>query len=147
MTSLCLNVLGWTVIAVLWMVIVAGLGYPFGRFVVGPLIKRIRRWHRDRFRRKWRKGKWVPYCDVEPEGSTLAHYMAISPIHPWGTGIKRCWRHKLVNPALIATDYQQVIPVNRDTAWRNDKPEPDTLIRESIQRACADYYSRRGNAS
>jgi hypothetical protein len=114
------TVLGWSLVVLVWIVILI-VTVRAGLVVTRPMVTFVKRYWDNRYRRKFRRGKWIAKCDVCHEP---AHYMIISANIPWGTGGKRCWKHRLVEPPLIASKYQRVMPVNRETAWRDDKPPP-----------------------
>ena len=112
------TLVGWVLFALLCLV---GLGVFAWMLMVGvkPGVNAFKLYWRDRYRRRWRKGTWVPHCDI---CGTLAHYMEISPHIAWGAGTKRCWRHRNAHPPMREDGPRRIQPVNRETAWVTDKP-------------------------
>lgn len=144
MKDLLVNVLAFVIWALLLLAILVAalLAVIAVILVVRELVRTVRKWHRDRFRRAFRQGKFEIRCDsivpvdlMLPEGNDshwrpvtqpcgrLAHWMLIRPDIPWGKGEKRCWRHHRRSAYMLGIDGQSVyMPVNRRTAWVDDPP-------------------------
>jgi hypothetical protein len=123
----------WGVAILIWIVLIALAIYLVAVLMKWP-INEVKRYWRDRYKRRWRKGKWVPRCDVCDD---LAHHMAVSKNMTWGTGGKRCWTHLMVQPPLVTTQYQAIMPMNRETAWVTDKPirNPESRLAFQLREA------------
>lgn len=137
-----MEVLGFVVWSVLLLIlIVATLLALVGIFlIVRALVREMRKWYRDRYRRAYQRGDFEIRCDsiVASQGrygpglartyqhcDRLAHWMVIGPKIVWGTGEKRCWRHHRRSAYVLGGPNggsNVYMPVNRKTAWIDDPP-------------------------